>query len=134
MKRILGLVVAGGLWLGLASVADAQFSLSVGNPYTGGFAIGAPYAGMYGGGLYGVPYAGYGVVPGATVYSSGYAGVYPGVTTYSSGYAGVAPALAPAAYSGYVYRPYYGAAAYPRWGYYGGFRPFGFGRRVWGYW
>ena len=71
MKRILGLVVAGGLWLGLASAADAQFSLSVGNPYTGGFAIGAPYAGVYGGGFYGAPYASYGVVPGADVLQLG---------------------------------------------------------------
>jgi hypothetical protein len=137
MKRILGLVVAGGLWLGLVSAADAQFTLSVGNPYAGGFAIGAPYAGAYGGGFYGAPYASYGVVPGAGYYSSGYAGVYPGVTTYSSGYYGVAPAVPAVAYPGYMYRPYYGVAAYPRWGYYGGFRRFGFGgfgRRGWGYW
>jgi hypothetical protein len=142
MKRILGLVVAGGLWLGLTSAADAQFALSVGNPYAGGFAIGAPYAGVYGGGFYGAPSASYGVVPRATIYSSGYAGVYPGVTTYSSGYYGapvapVAPVLPAVAYPGYGYRPFYGVAAYPRVGYYGGFRRFGyggFGRRGWGYW
>ena len=95
MKRILGLVVAGGLWLGMTSAADAQFSMSIGNPYYGGFSIAAPYAGVRRW-VYGAPYAGYGVVPGATFYSSGYAGVYPGVTTYSSGYYGVAPWLRPA--------------------------------------
>ena len=61
----------------------------------------------------------------------------PGATFYSSGYGGIAPALPAVAYPGYGFRPYYGVAAYPRYGYYGGFRRFGyggFGRRFGGYW
>jgi len=132
MKRILGLVVAGGLWLGMAPAADAQVSLSIGNPYYGGFSLATPSVGVYS-----APYATYGVVPGATFYSSGYAGVYPGVSTYSSGYYGVAPVVPPVAYPVYGYRPYYGVGVYPGVGYYGGYGRFGyggFGRRLWGYW
>ena len=36
MNRIFGMVMAAGLVLGHASVADAQVSLSIGNPYTAG--------------------------------------------------------------------------------------------------
>ena len=35
MNRIFGMVMAAGLVLGPASVADAQVSLSIGNPYNG---------------------------------------------------------------------------------------------------
>src|SRR5437588_3044127 len=97
MKRILGFVVAWGLWLGITSAANAQFSLSVGNPYTGGFSLGVPYVGAYGG-YYGAPYTGlgYGVAPGAAYYSSSYYGLTPGVAAYAapysySAYYGVAP-------------------------------------------
>jgi hypothetical protein len=117
MRSILALVVAGGLGLGMASRADAQVALSVGNPYLGGFSLGVPYAGGYG-----VPYAG--VVPGATTfYSSGYYGL-PGVTTYSYGVAPLAP-VGVYGYRGFYGRPY---------GYYGGFGYPGFRRRMWGYW
>jgi hypothetical protein len=117
----MALVVAGGLWLGMASAADAQVSVAVGNPYYGGFAVGAPYVGGY----YGVPYGGVaGVVPGATYYSSGYYGVAP-----------VAP-VGVGVFPSYGYRAFYGVAPYPRYGFYGPGR-FGFGgfrRRAWGYW
>jgi hypothetical protein len=138
MKRILGVVAAGGLWLGMTSAANAQFSLSVGNPYTGGFSIGAPYVGAYSG-YYGVPYTGlgypytglgypytglgYGVVPGASYYSSGYYGLAPGVAAFA----------APYNYGAYYGVPAYGVRSFGfapyRYGYYGGFRP-GF-RRGW---
>src|SRR3954451_24494876 len=68
MKRMLGAIVAGGLWLGSATVADAQFSLSVGSPYAGGVGYGLP--GYYGYPSYGTAYA----APGATFYGSGYSG------------------------------------------------------------
>jgi hypothetical protein len=134
MRRILGLVAAGGLWLGTASTADAQFSLSIGNPYAGGLSIGIPYVGGYGG-YYGAPYGGYGyssVVPGVTYYNSGYSGyVAPGTTSFYSGYYGAGvPAVSTFAYpaygSYYGYRPVYGYG-------YGGYRGFGF-RRYGGFW
>jgi hypothetical protein len=105
MRYIMGLVVVTGLWLGTASPARAQFSLSVGSPYGGGFSIGIPYAGTYGG-YYPAPYLGYrySVVPGPTYYSSGYYGVAPGVSVSSYPYG---------------YTSYYGPAPYYRYGYYG---------------
>jgi hypothetical protein len=127
MNRILGLVVAGGLWMGMASAAEAQFSLSIGTPYYGGYGLGLPYAGVYGGGVYAAPYAAYGLAPGATFYSSGYTGVYPAA----------APIVPPVGFGVYGYRPFYGVGVLPRYGYYGGFRRFGyggFGPRRWGYW
>jgi hypothetical protein len=119
MRYILGLVVAAGLWLGTASAAQAQFSLSVGGPW-GGVSVGVPYVGAYGG-YYAAPYSGYGysAVPGTTYYSSGYYGVTPGVPVYSYPYG---------------YTSYYGYAPYYRYGYYGpsygGF--YGLRRGYWG--
>ena len=87
MKRMLALVLAGGLWLGAASAANAQFSLSIGNPYMGGYGAyyGAGYGYGYGSGYGGLPYTGYGVTT----------SLFPGTTTYySSGYFGAAPAVA----------------------------------------
>jgi len=108
MKRILGAIVAGGLWLGSATVADAQFALSIGNPYAGGVGIGVP--GYYGYGYpnYGVGYGGLGT----TFYRSGYAGyVAPGTTYFNSGY--YAPAVGAYSYPAYGYaRPYYGGYGY----------------------
>jgi len=130
MKRMLALVLAGGLWLGMSSAANAQFSLSIG-PYAGGY-------GSYYGSGYGVPYTGYGlttgVLPGATTYySSSYFGAAPAVTTYSSvvpyaypygGYYGAAPYAYGSGYYGAspIYRPYYGGVGgYGfRRGFYGG--------------
>jgi hypothetical protein len=118
MRSILALVVVGGLCLGMASRADAQVSLSVGNPYAGGFSLGVPYIGGY----YGNPYGVAGVVPGTTTfYSSGYYGL-PGVTTYSYGVAPLAP-VGVYGYPGFYARPF---------GYYGGFGYPVFRRRVWG--
>jgi hypothetical protein len=116
MRRILGLVVAGALWLGMASAADAQFSLSIGNPYTGGVAIGSPYVG------------GYGVLPGTSIYSSGYTGVYPGYTGVYPGYTGVYPGVSTVV-APYGYTSYYGYAPVYR------YRGFGLRRGfVGGFW
>jgi len=123
MKRILGAIVAGGLWLGSATAADAQFSLSIGSPYAGGVGYGLP--GYYGYPSYGSAY----VAPGATFYGSGYSGysgyVAPGTTYFNSGY----------------YAPSVGVYSYPAYGYsyarpyYGGYRPYyGGGWRGGGRW
>jgi len=87
MNRIFGMVMAAGLVLGHASVADAQFSLSIGNPYNGtGIQIGQPYG--YGYGLGGV---------GTTYYGSGYSSyVAPGTGYFSTGTYAPAP---------YIYTP-----------------------------
>jgi hypothetical protein len=116
MRRILGLVVAVALWLGTAQAASAQFSMSLGSPYWGGFSLNVPTAGAY--------YGGY--VPGATYYSSGYLGYAPTVAPYAypygyTSYYGYAP----------VYRSFYGVAPY------GVYRPGLFGLRrgfVGGFW
>jgi len=125
MNRMLALMLAGGLWLGTASAANAQFSLYIG-PNVGGY-----------GSYYGLPYTGYGVtsglLPGSTTYySSSYFGAAPAVTTYSSvvpyaypygGYYGAAP---------YAFRSgYYGASPFYR-PYYGGFGGYGFRRGFYG--
>jgi len=126
MKRILGLTLAGVLWLGLAPAANAQFSLSIGNPYSGGF---------YGNSL------GYGMLPGTSYYSSAYSGGYPGLTTYSSAYGGMYPGVA--AYSPGYTSVYPGVSSYvvPNYGYrsygygpgYGVYRGYGgFGRGYYG--
>lgn len=124
MQRLFGLVLAGGIVLGYATDANAQFSLSIGNPYSGGLSIGAPYSG------YGYPYGGaYGPSAyGATGYSSYYAPpairIYNtplvGTTTYSSGYSGYVAPGTTTFYSGYV-APVYRNFGY---GYYGGYRPY----------
>jgi len=120
MKRILGLVLAGAIWLGLASAANAQFSLSIGGPYGGGVSVMSPY-GIYGSGYYPFSYTGWG--PGMSYYSSSYSGFYPR-TSYYSGYYGAYPG-----YYGYGYgTPYYGYSSFygP---YYGTvYRRGGFGR------
>ena len=146
MRHFMGLIVAGGVMLGQVAESKAQFSLSMGNPYTGsGLSIGTP-----GGYSYGYPnYSSYG--PGLTGYSSGFnsysTSAYvagPGNFSYNSGYSGLAPyntGYAPSVgvvngygYSGYapgvalarpyVYanRPYYGSYGYRNNGY--GVRPF----------
>lgn len=138
MTRIFGLIVAGGLVMGLASDANAQLSISVGNPYSGqGVTLG-------GGGLsynpgyvyapqgYGNSYLGnsyYGRAYGSPYnYGSGY--VAPGTTYYSSGYRGITSSN----YGTYNYaRPYGGYSNYasPYGGYsnygspYGGYSNYG---------
>ena len=136
MHRLFGLFLAGGLVLGLATESKAQFSLSIGNPYSGGIAIGAPYGGYY-------PYGGaYGPAAyGTSTYSSYYAppaiGAFGaplvGTTTYSSGYSGYVAPGTTSFYSGYVapvvpvYRSY-GLG-------YGGYRPYSaWGGRGFGGW
>jgi hypothetical protein len=116
MNRILGLVMAGGLILGHAPDAEAQFSLSIGNPYTGGIQIGQPYA--YGGTTYyGSGYSDY-VAPPTTYYGSGYSDyVAPPTTYYGSGYSGYSSYVAPGTtyFQSGTYTPYpytYGVPAY----------------------
>ena len=118
MRHLMGLVLAGGLLLGTASNSDAQFGLSIGNPYAGqGLYAGVP---SYG---YGYPgYTGYGFGSYGSVYNNSYGSGYlagPGTFAYSSGYRGYAAPVNPYGYGyGYRGRPYYG-------GYGGGygFRP-----------
>jgi hypothetical protein len=106
MKRIAGLILAGGMMFGLSPSAKAQVGVMVGNPYG------------YGSGLNPYGYGGYGM-PATTFYSSGYSGFVGG------------PAI-----GGYGYRPYgygYGAYGYRPYGY--GYRGYGyrpFGGRGWG--
>jgi hypothetical protein len=129
MRRIVGLVIAGGLSLGLATAASAQSSLMSGGMFGGGGSFsGLPqtygYNPVYGGmnGYYptgaGLGFSsatssllrgGYGgyASPAPRVYSSGYSGVGVGpYFPYSTGFA--APALSPttsvysSAYSGLV--------------------------------
>jgi hypothetical protein len=90
MARIFGLVLAGGMVLGAASESKAQFGLSVGNPYYGGYGMGM--------GGYGYGYPGF-------AYSSGYAGVAPMMGGYGMpGYGGFN--------RGYAYRPIYRSYGY----------------------
>ncbi len=128
MRQLMGLALAGAIVVGAASTANAQFGLTIGNPYTGsGIAIG--------GGGWGYPAYGY------TTYNTvGSYYVAPGTTYYSSGY--VAPAF------GVPYAPRYGYRPYPSYGgyrggyggpyrggyggpYRGGYRGGGYGRYGW---
>jgi len=133
--RLFGLVIAGGIVLGHASAANAQFSLSIGNPYAGGVSIGQPFGYGYGG----YPYGGY-----ANNSYSSYYGAYGvplgGLTTYSSGYSGIVAPAVPYYGTGYLGTPVYGYAnrryaPYYGYGVYGmGPRAYGrFGRRGWGW-
>jgi hypothetical protein len=145
MKRLFAPMLALGAALGAAGAADAQVSVSIGNPYRGfGARAGSPYYSSfnnygvpgytYGTGYYGAPgvYAP-GYSPGAYAYSSAYSDLnrpYRG-SYYSSGYAGYAPAARTTTAYGASYRPYVRsytypyAASYPNRGYAGGPRPFG---------
>jgi len=132
MRYLWSLILAGGMVVGHAGSAQAQFSLSIGNPYTGsGLTVGNPYGYGYGGYGYGYnSYSSYGVGPGVYGYNTGYYGApviaapvvpgygYPyGVRSYgySSGYRGFNP--------GY-YGPRYGPTPGFRQGWlYRGFRP-----------
>jgi len=122
MYRLYGWVLAGGLVLGSASVANAQVSISVGNPYTGtGFSLGVPAVG-YGAYSYGYPYGGAPIV--GTTYSSGYAGYVAPATGYlTTGYYGAYPLATPYPYTyssyGYGVLPYRAA-------------PYGYGLGGWG--
>jgi len=129
MRTLFGLTLAGALALGNASDAKAQFSLSIGNPYTGqGVAIGNPYGLGYGyGGLGygGLGYGGYSPY-GYSAYSSAYSGlgVAPMVNVYSSGYRGLG--YGAPVYGGYGYR----APVYRTYGYRVPFyRGYGYGGR-----
>jgi len=128
MRHLMGLALAGGLLLGMASTSNAQFSLNIGNPYAGqGLSLGTAGYG------YGYPgYAGYGLPGYGNVYngytSTGYV-AGPGTFTYGSGYRGyVAPVAPVVPYSyGYGYRPrpyYSGYGSYYRG--YGYNRAYGF--------
>ncbi len=83
MNRIFGMVMAAGLVLGHASVADAQISLSIGDPYhSTGLQVGQPYG--YGYGLGGSSYGLGG--SGTAYYGSGYSSyLAPGITSFVTG-------------------------------------------------
>ncbi len=83
MNRIFGMVMAVGIVLGQASVADAQVSVSIGNPYNAaGSQMGQPYG--YGYESDGGRTAYYG--SGYSSYSSGYSSyVAPGTTSFVTG-------------------------------------------------
>lgn len=102
MKRIHGLVLAGGILMATASAADAQVGIAIG---PGGVAIGNPVAMGYGYGMPGLGYGGYGYS--SYSYSSfGVPGPFGGFS-YSSGYSGFAPA--PFVYGGAPIGVYGGA-------------------------
>ncbi len=109
MARLFGLVLAGGLVLGAASESKAQFALSIGNPYYGGYGVGG----------YGYGYPGF-------AYSSGYMGMAP----MGMGYGGYGYGMPAYGYGGvyrsYAYRPFYGG--------YGVRRGWGWGGRRWRRW
>jgi len=102
MRYLWGLILAGGVILGHSNTAEAQFSLSIGNPYGGGLYVGNPYSYgygsnyVYGSGVYGAPALvapglGYGGYPVRSYgYSSGYRGYRPGPVYggYGRGYGG----------------------------------------------
>src|SRR4051794_11073104 len=120
MRRLLGLVLAGGMVLGHAAAANAQLSISLGNPSYfgsyGGYGYGYPSYGNYLGGyspFYSAP------LVGATTYSSGYSGyVAPGTSFYSSSYYPAAGVYTAPIYPSYGYgSSYYGYAPYARSGY-----------------
>lgn len=116
MRQLMGLVLAGALWMGTGHVANAQIWISSGNPY-----------GAYGSGYYPTTYnayapgyGGFGMSTGTTYYSSGYAGYAAPAPYYATGYA------APTAYAYPTNRYSYGA--YPGYGY--RVRPRVFGRAM----
>jgi hypothetical protein len=123
-RRIFALAAASALWLGTTSDARAQFSMALGNPYTGsglyiGSGYGLGYGNPYGYGLgynslYGTSLGGYGLGYGAPLtsyYSSGYYGLAaPGMNITS-----FAPGL------GYGYGSGFGYPAYRVYGYRRGF-------------
>ena len=142
-SRLFGLLAAGGILLGTASVSNAQIVISGGSPYAGpGISIGQPvtsygYGNTYTRGytynnnstysnIYGAPAPGM-PVNGVTTYSSGYSRyVAPGTTYYGNGYVNPAP---------YGNRAYYGTpGAYaPAPGYYAPAPAYGYsvGRGGW---
>ncbi len=156
MRRFLGLLLLGGLWIGHPSTANAQVALSLGGPFGGrvGISVGSNY-GLYGNGYYPYGYyrsvspwysSSYGIGPGTSYYNSGYYGYNsglsyygyaPGASYYSSGYYGGYPS-----YSYSYGSPSYGypSYGYPSYGYPSyGYAPLGsYGWRSglggWGYW
>jgi len=101
MRQLMGLALAGALVVGAASTANAQFGLTIGNPYSGGGVV-------IGSGNWGYPY-------GYTTYNTvGSYYVAPRTTFYSSGY--VAPVY------GVPFAPNYGYRPYPYGVYRGGYR------------
>jgi len=131
----MGLVVAIGTLVATAGESNAQFSLTIGNPYYGqGIGIGNPgYGYNYGSGYGNFAQPGFpGYYNGYSSYSNSAYVAGPGTFSYSSGYRGYAPPAVGYGYPaqvmpyGYANQPYYG---YRRYGYYGnnfrgGFRPF----------
>jgi hypothetical protein len=143
MRRLMmGLVLAGGILAMSAGESQAQFSISIGNPYYGqGVAIGSPvypyaysnfarpaYPGYYGGAIARPVYPGY--YGGSNAFSTSAYVAGPGVFSYSSGYRGYARPVVSYPVQGnpygYVNRPYYGNFGYGNYsnGSRDGFRPF----------
>lgn len=114
MRRHLGLAMAAAFCLALTPAAKAQIWVSTGNPY-----------GMYGSGYYPTGYT--------TTIGPGYAAGTgwgtawsPGATYYSSGYAG----FAPRAYSATTFYPTAYSYSYPvGYGYSYGYPAYGYGMR-----
>jgi hypothetical protein len=105
MRKILGLVLVGGLMLGEAAAAKAQ-GIAIGNPWTGrGITIGNPGVG-FGYGVYNYP-MNYGYGWNTTGY--GWPNPYGSTWGYSSAY--VAPG------GGYPSVPVWGGYSYPAYGY-----------------
>ena len=132
MTSIRAMLLSGGLLLGLASQAPAQFSMTIGNPYGGGISIGTPVTGYssgyssYNGVGPGLGYsnvtnsyantgylAGLGVI-GGRYPVGGYGGLggynnvnrFNRIGGYSSGYSGITPGYS---VGGYGTRPAYGS-------------------------
>ena len=96
MRLLASFTLIAGLSLAMAGQASAQFSMSIGNPYNGGFSIGTPGYGVasgynsYGVGGYGLP--GYGVGSGYNNYGGvGLGGGGYGVASGYSNYRGIGP-------------------------------------------
>ena len=124
MKTIRAFLLAGGLLVGLATQSQAQFSLTIGNPYGGGIGVGAPAYGYssgysnFGGINSGLGYsnvsnyysntgylAGPGVIGGQYPVGGYGVGNYGAIGGYRSGYSGYSSIGNPA--FGYGGRPAY---------------------------
>ncbi|MDR3635705.1 MAG: hypothetical protein P4L84_18025 [Isosphaeraceae bacterium] len=116
MRRIPGVIISAGLWLGLAAGAVAQDSLNAFGSFPTNTGAGLPYT-TY------APRTNYGMAATYNAYSPnsyyGAARVAPGITMYNSGYSGQASGYLPGTYAAsYGYAPYaYRAYGYPYYGY-----------------
>ncbi len=111
MRGVFGMLMAGGLVLGMASLASAQDSLNAFGGYPAGITTGSNY-GYYPGGYSPIPPIS--VQPswlGTTSYSAGYYGMAPNTVNPSTMYSPYTSSYPLYAYpSASSYAPYYGAA------------------------